>query len=59
MRPRSWRPGASELDAAYRGTPQTSQGMALQPFIREFNLPRGAFEELIDGVEMDLVARAL
>ena len=47
----SWR---DELDAAYTGTPRTSQGNALQPFIREFNLPRGAFEELIDGVEMDL-----
>jgi phytoene synthase len=47
----SWR---SELDAAYRGTPQTSQGIALQPFIAEFNLPRARFEALIDGVEMDL-----
>jgi phytoene synthase len=47
----SWR---SELDAAYRGTPQSPQGLALQPFIREFNLPRARFEELIDGVEMDL-----
>ena len=46
-----WR---SELDAAYRGTPRSSQGAALQPFIREFNLPRARFEELIDGVEMDL-----
>ena len=47
----SWR---SELDAAYRGTPHTSQGLALQPFVGEFNLPRARFEELIDGVEMDL-----
>ena len=47
----SWR---AELDAAYRGTPQTRQGIALQPFIREFNLPRARFEALIDGVEMDL-----
>jgi len=47
----SWR---SELDAAYRGTPSSPQGIALQPFIREFNLPRLRFEELIDGVEMDL-----
>ena len=47
----SWR---AELDAAYTGTPHTSQGIALQPFIREFNLPRARFEELIDGVEMDL-----
>ena len=47
----SWR---SELDAAYQGTPHSPQGVALQPFIREFNLPRARFEELIDGVEMDL-----
>jgi phytoene synthase len=47
----SWR---TELDAAYRGSPRTSQGIALQPSLREFNLPRARFEELIDGVEMDL-----
>jgi phytoene synthase len=47
----TWR---AELDAAYAGTPATSQGRALQPCIREFNLPRGPFEDLIDGVEMDL-----
>lgn len=47
----SWR---SELDAAYRGTPRSSQGIALQPFIRQFNLPRARLEALIDGVEMDL-----
>src|SRR6185436_8024410 len=46
-----WR---TELDAAYRGAPQSPQGIAIQPFIREFNLPRARFEELIDGVEMDL-----
>jgi phytoene synthase len=46
-----WR---AELDALYRGTPRTGQGIALQPFVREFNLPRARFEELIDGVEMDL-----
>ena len=51
MRLATWR---SELDAVYRGTPQTSQGIGLQPFVREFNLPRGRFEALIDGVEMDL-----
>jgi phytoene synthase len=28
--------------------------MMLQPFVREFNLPRARFEELVDGVEMDL-----
>jgi phytoene synthase len=47
----SWR---SELDAAYGGMPRTPQGIALQPVIREFNLPRARFEALVDGVEMDL-----
>jgi phytoene synthase len=47
----SWR---SELDAAYRRAPRSPQGIALQPYIRQFNLPRARFEELIDGVEMDL-----
>jgi phytoene synthase len=51
MQVASWR---AELEAAYRGSPKTSQGIALRPFIREFNLPRARFEELIDGVEMDL-----
>jgi 15-cis-phytoene synthase len=47
----AWR---AELDAAYSGTPTTRQGAALQPFIREFNLPRQQFADLIDGVAMDL-----
>jgi phytoene synthase len=46
-----WR---TELDACYRATPATEQGRALQPFIHEFHLPRGPFEELLEGVEMDL-----
>jgi len=47
----SWR---TELNAVYTGAPRTAQGTALQPFVQEFNLPRARFEELIDGVEMDL-----
>ena len=47
-----WR---SELDAVYSGTPVMPQGIALQPFVREFNLPREQFEALVEGVEMDLV----
>ena len=43
-----------ELDAVYRDAPHSLQGRSLQPFVREFNLPRQQFEELIDGVEMDL-----
>jgi phytoene synthase len=46
-----WR---TELAAAYDGDPRTPQGTALQPYIREFRLPRSQFEALIDGVEMDL-----
>ena len=47
----AWR---DELEAVYTGTPQTKQGIALQTYAREFHLPRARFEELIDGVEMDL-----
>lgn len=47
-----WR---QELAACYDGrTPATSQGVALLPFIVEFHLPRQGFEDVIDGVEMDL-----
>jgi len=50
---RSWR---AELDAVYGmgREPQTRQGKALQPFVRQFGLPRQEFSLLIDGVEMDL-----
>lgn len=41
-------------EGADRPAPCTPQGRALQPFIHEFNLPRGLFEELIAGVAMDL-----
>lgn len=47
-----WR---AELDAVYTGRPVTAQGAALQPWVREFGLPRDRFEDLVDGVEMDLV----
>ena len=46
-----WR---SEVAAMYEGTPRTSQGTSLKPYVREFNLPRARFEELVEGVEMDL-----
>ena len=39
------------------GSPETAQGRALQPLIAPFNLPRSAFEALIEGVEMDLHTR--
>jgi phytoene synthase len=34
--------------------PRTSQGRALAPLVTTFNLPRQPFEDLIDGVAMDL-----
>src|SRR4029079_17278168 len=36
------------------GRPSTPQGRALQPLVARFNLPRQAFEDVIDGVAMDL-----
>ena len=36
------------------GAPRTRQGNALHPLVAEFNLPRQPFEDLIDGVAMDL-----
>ena len=49
-----WR---DELAACYGGheDPTTPQGRALLPCVEEFKLPRRPFEDLIDGVEMDLV----
>jgi len=50
-----WR---AELAAVFDGgTPATSQGRTLVPFVHQFNLPRPAFEALIEGVEMDLGCR--
>ena len=47
-----WR---AELARCYDGeSPVTPQGRGLQPFIRDFDLPRQAFEDVIDGVAMDL-----
>jgi len=47
-----WR---GELARCYDGRqPSTAQGRQLQPFVRRFDLPRQAFEDVIDGVAMDL-----
>jgi 15-cis-phytoene synthase len=35
-------------------TPTTPQGLGLKPFVAQFDLPRQAFEDVIDGVAMDL-----
>lgn len=34
--------------------PQTPQGRALLPYVEQFNLPRGPFGDLVDGVAMDI-----
>lgn len=49
-----WR---AELEAAFAGTPRHPIGIALADAVRRFALPREPFEELIAGVEMDLVRR--
>ncbi len=36
------------------GSPETRQGRALRPVVATFNLPREPFDDLIDGVAMDL-----
>jgi len=36
------------------GAPATDQGRRLQPLVTRFDLPRQAFVDVIDGVEMDL-----
>jgi phytoene synthase len=48
-----WR---AELTRLYEGgaPARTPQGQALAPWISRFSLPRQAFSDLIDGVEMDL-----
>ena len=48
-----WR---KELAALYtsNGVPTTPQARALQHYVSAFNLPRRPFEDLVDGVEMDL-----
>ena len=47
-----------ELARCYENDePQTIQGKRLTPYIHRFTLPRQPFEDLIDGVGMDLVVR--
>jgi phytoene synthase len=51
-----WR---AELARCYDGAePSTSQGRRLQPFIAALDLPRQAFDDVIDGVAMDLDRKA-
>lgn len=47
-----------EVAACFEGgTPLTRQGQALAPLIGRFDLPRGAFDALVEGVEMDIGSR--
>ena len=47
-----WR---AELARSFeRGQPETLEGRHLQPFIGTFDLPRQAFDDVIDGVAMDV-----
>ena len=46
-----WR---EELAALYDGAPRDPKTLALVPHVRRFDIPRGYFEELVSGVEMDL-----
>jgi 15-cis-phytoene synthase len=49
---RLWR---DEVAHCFNGSsPSTRQGRALQPFVQRFDLPRQAFDDVIDGVAMDL-----
>jgi phytoene synthase len=50
-----WR---SEVGRVFEArTPETPQGLALQPFVRPFHLPRAEFDALVDGVAMDATPR--
>lgn len=46
-----WR---GEIAALYEGVPQHPVGRALLPHIAAFDLPRSLFDEIVDGMEMDL-----
>jgi phytoene synthase len=45
---------AAAAPAVTSDPPHTPQGQGLVPFITEFDLPRGPFGDLVDGVAMDI-----
>jgi phytoene synthase len=47
-----WR---SEIAASFAGSPQHPVALALAPVVHRFTLPLAHFNEIIDGMEMDLV----
>jgi 15-cis-phytoene synthase len=46
----------AELEAAYQGTPTFPVTISLAHHVRQLSIPQAYFEELVKGVEMDLVA---
>ncbi len=46
-----WR---KEIDELYKGRPSHPISTRLQPFVKEFDLPKEGFQELITGMTMDL-----
>ena len=48
---RTWR---AEVAAIYRGTPTHPVSISLSEHVKHLNIPREYFDELINGVEMDL-----
>jgi len=51
---RFWRAELARVYEGSAGQPETAQGRGLHPFVARFDLPRKAFEDVIDGVAMDL-----
>lgn len=49
-----WRDEVARCFDPQAGAPQTRQGRALAPLVTAFGLPRQPFDDLIDGVTMDL-----
>jgi len=47
----AWRQDAAALT---EGSPREPESVVLAPHVRRFEIPRRYFEELVDGVEMDL-----
>jgi phytoene synthase len=45
---------AQELERVYQGAPEHPVGRALAPVVREFDLDRKLFAEVIEGMRMDL-----
>lgn len=50
----AWR---RQIDLSYRGTPRDPLAAELAGVVQRFPIPQEYFQELIDGVEMDLVHR--